>query len=131
MKALSVRQPWATMIAEGSKTIETRTWGTDYRGDLLIVSSKRPQIDDLPTGQALCVVELVDCRPMTVADESRARCKWYDGAWAWVLSNKRPVEPVNIRGRLGIYEVDEVQIAADCFNCNGKAGGCEIDGLCF
>lgn len=30
MKALPVKQPWANMIATGEKTIETRTWPTDY-----------------------------------------------------------------------------------------------------
>lgn len=33
-KALSVKQPYASMIAQGSKTIETRNWPTEYRGDL-------------------------------------------------------------------------------------------------
>ena len=42
MRALSVKQPWASLIASGQKTIETRTWRTDYRGDLLIVSSRQP-----------------------------------------------------------------------------------------
>lgn len=110
MKALSVRQPWASMIAQGTKTIETRTWPTDYRGDLLIVSSKKPEIAGLPAGKALCVVQLVDCRPMTTHDESAARCQWYDGAWAWCIENVRPVEPFGVRGQLGIYEVDDVEV---------------------
>lgn len=45
MKALSVKQPWANMIASGEKTIETRTWMTGYRGQVLIVSSKQPRIE--------------------------------------------------------------------------------------
>lgn len=41
--ALSVRQPWADRIARGIKTIELRTWRTNYRGPLLIcAASKRP-----------------------------------------------------------------------------------------
>lgn len=139
MKAISVRQPWASMIAQGTKTIETRTWPTKYRGDLLIVSSKKPKIDNLPLGHALCVVEIVECRPMVFSDEAAAGCKWYSGAWAWVLEDVRPVEPVAVRGQLGIYEVDDNLITADCspkgdtswWNCNGRNGGCEIDGLCF
>lgn len=39
MKALSLRQPWAWLVAAGYKTIETRTWGTKYRGLLLIHAS--------------------------------------------------------------------------------------------
>ena len=34
MKALSVHQPFAGLIASGEKTIETRRWPTSYRGDL-------------------------------------------------------------------------------------------------
>jgi len=103
MKCLSVRQPWASMIARGEKTIETRTWPTEYRGDLIIVSSLRPRIDDLPAGQALCIARVVDCRPMTRADELAARCELYAGAFAWVLDNIRPVEPVAVTGKLGLY----------------------------
>lgn len=36
MKALTIRQPWASLIALGVKTIETRSWKTDYRGPLAI-----------------------------------------------------------------------------------------------
>lgn len=36
MKALSMTQPWATLVALGAKTIETRSWGTSYRGPLAI-----------------------------------------------------------------------------------------------
>lgn len=40
MKALSLTQPWATLIAIGVKRFETRGWNTDYRGPLLIHASK-------------------------------------------------------------------------------------------
>ncbi len=40
MKALSLWQPWASAIALGSKTIETRNWSTDYRGPLAIHAAK-------------------------------------------------------------------------------------------
>lgn len=43
MKAVSVRQPWAAMIAQGHKPIETRTWSTRHRGELLIVASRLPR----------------------------------------------------------------------------------------
>lgn len=36
MKALSVKQPWAALIASGEKPYEVRTWRTDYRGPLVI-----------------------------------------------------------------------------------------------
>lgn len=78
MKCLTLTQPWATLVAIGAKTVETRDWATSYRGDLLITASKKfpadcralaPQhpfsaalgVETLHTGQALCVVELYEC----------------------------------------------------------------------
>lgn len=40
MKALSLTQPWATLVAMGAKRIETRSWPTSYRGPLVIHASK-------------------------------------------------------------------------------------------
>jgi hypothetical protein len=62
--ALSVKQPWASMITAGRKTIEVRSWSTHYRGPLLIVASKRPVEFDpvsgrkLPVGVALAIVDV-------------------------------------------------------------------------
>jgi hypothetical protein len=41
MKAISLLQPWATLVALGAKRIETRSWSTDYRGPLAIHASSR------------------------------------------------------------------------------------------
>jgi hypothetical protein len=43
MRALTIRQPWATLIAEGVKTIETRSWSTKHRGPIAIHAGKHPQ----------------------------------------------------------------------------------------
>lgn len=40
MKALTLSQPWATLVAIGAKTIETRGWTTSYRGPLAIHAGK-------------------------------------------------------------------------------------------
>ena len=40
MKAISIHQPWASLIAFGEKRFETRSWKTDYRGPLLIHASR-------------------------------------------------------------------------------------------
>ncbi len=108
MKALSIKQPWANMIASGEKTIETRLWCTNYRGELLIVSSKTPKIE--PAGFALAVAKLVDCRPMTKADESEACCPIYDGAFSWVLTNIRKITPFPVKGKLGLYDVEDALV---------------------
>lgn len=39
MKTLSLLQPWATLVVMGAKKIETRSWNTKYRGELLIHAS--------------------------------------------------------------------------------------------
>lgn len=40
MKALTLHQPWATLMAIGAKYIETRRWPTNYRGELAIHAAK-------------------------------------------------------------------------------------------
>lgn len=40
MKAISVCEPWASLIKMKLKWVETRSWKTDYRGDLLICASR-------------------------------------------------------------------------------------------
>ena len=116
MKALSVKQPWANMITCGDKTVETRTWSTNYRGELLIVASNN--IDKRiaprylaafgvqPQGKAIAIVELVDCRLMRKEDESLAVYPHKSGLYAWVLKNIRKIIPFPVRGRFGLYEVE-------------------------
>jgi hypothetical protein len=41
VKAITLIQPWATLVAIGAKRLETRSWRTDYRGPIAIHSSKR------------------------------------------------------------------------------------------
>ncbi len=125
MKALSLKQPWATLIASGQKTIETRMWPTNYRGELLICSSKKPDKymdaicsdlfsdyseEDFPLGVALCVVELYDCQTMTKEHEAAAMCEVYgEGRWkakSFFLRNIRRIKPLPVKGQLGIFDVD-------------------------
>jgi activating signal cointegrator 1 len=40
MKALSLMQPWATLLICGEKTVETRSWRTSHRGLLAVHASK-------------------------------------------------------------------------------------------
>ena len=131
MKALSVKQPWASMIAEGCKTIETRTWKTTYRGLLVVVASNTPQVQNLPAGQALCIAELVDCRPMRIEDEAAAQCSFHSRLFSWILEDIRPIERFAVKGKLRLFEVDDELIEPDCLNCNGISTGCDLDGLCF
>lgn len=115
MNALSVKQPWAGLIGSGRKPIETRTWFTTYRGDLLICSSKT-RIHPNKVGmhyyqgplcfmnaQTICLVKLVDCVEMTKEHEKAAMCPVYPDAWAWILEDIREVKHLPVKGQLGIY----------------------------
>ena len=104
IKALSVRQPWANLIAKGEKSIETRKWATDYRGPLVIASCKKPAI--APAGYAVAIAQLVECRPMRRSDEAAAKCPVYSGAFAWVLADVKRLTPFPVRGQLGLYDVE-------------------------
>lgn len=46
IKAITLIEPYATLIALGKKKIETRSWGTDYRGPLAIHAAKGFTRDD-------------------------------------------------------------------------------------
>lgn len=41
MKALTIWQPWASLIAIGAKEFETRSWSTNYRGTIAIHAAKK------------------------------------------------------------------------------------------
>lgn len=81
MKAISLWQPYATLIALGVKRFETRHWSTNYRGPLAIHAAKRParleecnldiraalhrlghpDLSTLPHGCIVCAVDLTAC----------------------------------------------------------------------
>lgn len=124
MKALSLKQPWAGLIAVGLKTIETRTWQTNYRGDVLILASQTVDkeasrhfekeyskeenwghlAEYFKPGLAVCITEIYDCRPMTELDEEEACCSKYPGAWSFLLRNTRLIKPFPAKGALNIFE---------------------------
>ena len=84
IKALSVQQPWANLIASGEKTIEVRKKPTRHRGPLLICASKRPPVP--PFGRMVALVDVVNCWPLKQADERAAQVKRERGdkRFAWV-----------------------------------------------
>jgi len=47
MKALTIWQPWATLLASGKKHIETRSRKISYRGEILLHAAKKPYIDGI------------------------------------------------------------------------------------
>jgi hypothetical protein len=139
MKALSLWQPHATAIDLGLKPYETRGWSTAYRGPLVICAAKKVfrhqdyPLDyyqevcgqlkragcphyALPYGQALCVVDLVDCIPTSKLRGRIGRIAefWGDftdgelgrGRFAFKLENLRRLEPrISVVGRQGFFDV--------------------------
>ena len=101
MRVLTVRQPWAQLIARGLKDIENRTWATRYRGPLLIHASATPCSDrGLPTGRLVAVVNLDGC-------VSHSESPWFEGPVGWQLSGARALSlDRHIVGRLGLWSVE-------------------------
>ncbi|KEQ25557.1 ASCH domain-containing protein [Paenibacillus tyrfis] len=85
MKAITIIQPWATLIALGEKKFETRSWRRKYRGPLAIhaglkvdreLCEKEPfrsvlakhgyTADNLPTGAIVATCELSNCLKIDV-----------------------------------------------------------------
>jgi hypothetical protein len=129
VKALTLTQPWATLVALGHKRIETRSWSTNYRGLLAIHAAKgfpataRAFAAEeraigrlparLPCGAIVATCELVDVRRTEevalVAEAVERRLGDYTaGRYAWILSGVVAVpEPIPARGALGLWEWDE------------------------
>lgn len=126
MKTLIIREPYATLIKNKIKFVETRSWKTNYRGKVLIHSCKGKflikdkikhlvNIDELKYGYILCEADLVDC---IYIDENYANkmennylnnflCGDYNiGRYAWVLSNIRLIKPIEISGQLGLWNYE-------------------------
>ena len=108
MKAISIKEPFASMILSGEKTIETRTWKVNYRGDIVICVSKKP-VSPI-SGFAVCIVNLIDCRPMVPNDEKKACYEIYSGAWSWILTNIRRIKQFPVKGQLGLFNIDNSKI---------------------
>jgi len=126
MKAITVRQPWASAIIWGGKNVENRSWPTDYRGPLVIHAAKKLSpsfevefckslgIDYAEAaalrGHVLGMVDLVDCVEL---DHEKVRGnKWAKGHWCWILKNPRPLAPVACAGRLKLWDFALAEAAA-------------------
>lgn len=132
MKVLSIKEPFATLICEKKKYIETRSWKTNYRGELYIHASltKIPKeiyereafklLDnpDFKYGYIICKCNLVDCIYMNeeYIDDMKKNnyqeyiCGEYKvGRYSWVLEDIEPLDvPIKAKGQLGIwnYNID-------------------------
>ena len=126
MKVLSLKQPWAMLVAMGVKRIETRSWATKYRGPLLIHASQRVdklvckkepfckyiKAEGLPVGAIIASCRLIDCvlidenfrnKVMAMGDEFYFG-DYSIGRYAWILDDMKMLDkPVPAKGQLGLW----------------------------
>lgn len=120
VKVLSIREPYASLIKMKIKTIETRSFKTNYRGELYIHASlSKSNIDDelskLVTplyGKIICKCKLVDCVLMTenyikeIKEKTpmEYKCGLYEvGRYAWILESVEEIDAIEAKGKLGIW----------------------------
>lgn len=124
MKVLSIKEPWASLIMNGTKKIETRSWKTKYRGEIYIHASlskakiTKPEVYELikdmnfKCGYIICKCNLVDCIYMTdeyVNDMKTNHfeeyiCGHYEvGRYAWIVEDVKVIEPIESKGKLGLW----------------------------
>jgi activating signal cointegrator 1 len=135
VKALSLTQPWATLVAIGAKRIETRSWSTPYRGPVAIHASKgfprdcqqlcyeHPFVDvllhrfngpcDLPVGSIVAISRLTGVFPTA---RLAAVEQWIGG----LLPHERAFGNYS-RGRYG-WLLSEVQALPEPICCKGALG---------
>ncbi len=123
MKAITIKQPFATLIAEGLKEYEFRTWKTKYRGEILIHAGKG--IDqkamakfahlnlEYPLGCIIAKAEITDC--IKIDDKMKNKLirknpliylgvakdpKW--NGYGFKLDNITKIEPIYTNGKLSL-----------------------------
>jgi hypothetical protein len=130
IKALTVPQPWALLIAAGAKRIETHGWRTSHRGSLAIHAGLRmPEAallaqepfhtalstvlacGPLPRGAIIAIARLVDVVPITpeledqISADERAFGDYGPNRWAWQLADAQPFDrPISARGVLHLWK---------------------------
>lgn len=137
MDAITLYQPWATAIALGFKTFETRSWQPRYKPGLIAIHAGRhwdnatrdwtqltaakfglelPEM--LPLGAILCVCEFVGAyRAETVyphiGEIERRFGNYADGRFAWKLKVKEVFNPpLFAQGKQGLWKCDLLHLPA-------------------
>ena len=114
MKALTICQPYAELIARGDKPIENRTWPTSYRGQMFIHAGKsrewlEPEDEEryprMAFGALIATARLVDCRRVAELPESLSDNPHANGPWCWILENVNRIHPIPYRGAQGLWDV--------------------------
>ena len=125
MKALTIKQPYASLIVNGYKEYEFRTWKTNYRGKLLIhagLTLEPPLLNKIESynieytkGAIIGEVELTDCILVDETLDKKLRklnpniyANNHVNMYAWKLENiKKYDKPIYIKGKLGLWNYEE------------------------
>lgn len=123
-KCLSVSQPFADLIIQGKKTIELRSWNTEYRGEFLIHAPLKVRISDcrrlgidsshLVRGAIVGKADLYDVKIYRtkkewLADKKYhfADCEFAGSKYGFMLKRAKPFAiPIPYKGKLGFFDVD-------------------------
>ena len=123
MKVITIKQPWATLIVEGYKRFEFRSWKTNYRGDILIHAGKgidkeamerlkKYLPNEIPLGKIIGKATLTDCVPMSkdfadmLSKENNDiyTTHSFSRNYGFKLENVEKLDnPIEIRGQLGLW----------------------------
>ncbi len=132
MKVISIKEPFATLIANGIKKIETRSWKTNYRGELFIHASGKQLAKefikndfvldliknmDMNYGNIICKCNLVDCIYMDEQFLNYIKQNQIEynlgeyklGRYAWIIEDVEPIYPISAKGRLNLWNFDDIQ----------------------
>lgn len=136
MMALTTKQPWATLIMQGEKRYEFRSWQTKYRGELLIHAGKSVDKEaikrlakylpeNLPLGKILGKVRLVDCikmspefKEMLLKENSEIYTKSsFQENYGWQVTDIEVFEEsIEAKGRLSLWEYNIEWFNKDIIN---------------
>lgn len=123
MKCLSISQPFADLIVKRKKTIELRSWNTNFRGEFLIHAPIKIRKEDckrlkiktkLPTGAIIGKAEIYDVKKYISTGEVRKDAKkhfasknFYNRKYGFCLKNAKEFRvPIQYRGKIGFFDVN-------------------------
>ena len=126
MKALTIKEPWATLIIEGYKEYEFRSWKTNYRGKILIHAGKSLEKNQAKKfaeynlkyscGEIIGEADLVDCIKVTEEFDIKLKKKnslVYGNSghvenYEWKLENiKKYEKKIKVNGKLGLWNYEK------------------------
>lgn len=132
VKVISLLEPWASLIKEKVKYIETRSWATKYRGELYIHVSKRKltkkditvykeqlsllKDTNFKYGYIIAKCKLSDCKIMTeelISEVKQNHNEYISGEYkvgryAWILQDIEILKTtIQAKGQLGIWNYEE------------------------